>query len=76
MLLGANETLEWCNSFVLAPKVNGKIRLCLDSARLNRVLIRPVHRDPTLDDILPMLASIKYLTLFDASSKFHNLKLG
>ena len=31
--LGVNETVEWCNSFVLVPKANGKVRLCLDLAR-------------------------------------------
>ena len=25
--LGVDETLEWCNSFVLVPKANGKVRL-------------------------------------------------
>ena len=28
--LGVDEMAEWCNSFVLVPKVNGKVRLCLD----------------------------------------------
>ena len=28
--LGVDETAEWCNSFVLVPKANGKVRLCLD----------------------------------------------
>ena len=26
--LGVDETLEWCNSFVLVPKANDKVRLC------------------------------------------------
>ena len=51
--LGVDEMAEWCNSFVLVPKANGKVRLCLDPARLNEVLIRPFHRGPTLNDILP-----------------------
>ena len=37
------ETSEWCNSFVLAPKANGKVPLYLDPVRLNKVLIRPVN---------------------------------
>ena len=41
--LGVDETAEWCNSFVLVPKSNGRVRLCLDPARLNQALIRPVH---------------------------------
>ena len=32
MLLGVDETAEWCNSFVLVPKANGKVWLCLDPA--------------------------------------------
>ena len=28
--LGVDKTAEWCNSFVLVPKGNGKVRLCLD----------------------------------------------
>ena len=44
MPLGVDETSECCNSFVLVPKANGKVRLCLDPAWLNQVLFRPVHR--------------------------------
>ena len=42
--LSINGTFEWCTSFVLVPKVNNKIRICLGPARFNKVLIRPVHR--------------------------------
>ena len=73
--LGVAETVEWYNSFVLVPKVNGKVRLCLDLARLNQVLIRPVHRGPTLNDIFPKLNNVKYLSLIDASSGYQNIKL-
>ena len=59
--LGVDETVEWCNSFVLVPKANGKVRLCLDLARLNQALIRPIHRCPTLKDILPSINNVKYM---------------
>ena len=39
------------------------------------MLIRPVHRDPTLNNILPRLNNVKYLSIIDASSGHHNLKL-
>ena len=52
-LLGADVTSEWCNSFVLAPKANGKVQLCLDPACHTQALIRPIHRGLTLNDILP-----------------------
>ena len=73
--LGIDETAEWCNSFVLVPKSNGRVRLCLDIVRLNQALIRPVHRGPTLNDILLKLNNAKNLSLIDVSSGYHNLKL-
>ena len=30
--LWVDEMAEWCNSFVLVPKANSKVRLCLDPA--------------------------------------------
>ena len=70
-----DEMAEWCNSFVLVPKANGRVRLCLDPARLNQVIVRLMHRGPTLNDILPKLNNAKYLSLIDASSGYQNLKL-
>ena len=71
--LGVDETAEWCKSFLLVPKANGRVRLCLDPAWLNQVLIRLVHRGPTPNDILPKLNILKYLSLIDVSSGYHNL---
>ena len=73
--LGIDKTAEWCNSFVLVPKANGKVRLCLDPARLNQALIRPIHRGPMLNDILPRLNNVQYMSIIDASLGYHNLKL-
>ena len=28
--LGVDETAEWCDNFMLVPKANGKVWLCLD----------------------------------------------
>ena len=65
--LGVDESLDGWNSFILVAKANVKVQLCLGPARLNKVLIRPVHRGPTLNDILPRLAAcVKYITLIDA----------
>ena len=60
---------------MLVPKANRKVRLCLDPAQLNQALIRPVHRGPTLNDILPKLNNVKYMSIIDASSVYHNQKL-
>ena len=68
--LGMEKILEWCNSFVLVPKTNGNVRLCLDPARHNKALVRSVQRGLTLNDILLRLTVIKYITLTDASSGY------
>ena len=73
--LGVDQTSEWCNSLDLVPKVNGKAWLCLDQARLNKVLIRPVDRGLILNDGPLRLAGVNYLRVIDASSGYHNLKL-
>ena len=73
--LQIDEMAEWCNSLVLVPKHNGKVRTCLEPARLNQLLIRLVHRGPTLIDIFPNLNNVKYLSFIDVSSGYHNLKL-
>ena len=73
--LGVDKTAEWCNSFVLVPKANGKVRLCVDLVRLNQALIRPIHRGPTLNDILPKLNNVQYMSIIDVSSGYHNQQL-
>ena len=73
--LGKGKTSEWCSNFVLVPKPNGKVCLCLGLARCNQALIRPVQRGPTLNNIFPRLTNTYYLTLIDTSSRYHSLKL-
>ena len=66
--LGVSETSHWCKSFVVVPKPGGTVCLCLDPARLNQVLIRPVNRGSAVNDIFPKQTNVYYLTLIDASS--------
>ena len=73
--LWVDKTVEWCNSFVLVPKVNGKVRLCLDPARLNQELIRPIHRGPMLNNISLKLSNVQHMSITVSSSGYHNLKL-
>ena len=53
--LDVNEISEWCNNLLVVPKPDGKVWLCLDPARQNQVLIRPVQRGSTTNDIFPKL---------------------
>ena len=73
--VGVDKTAEWCSSFLLVPKANSKVRLCLDLVRLNQALIKPIHRGPMLNNILPKLNNVQYMSIIDVSSGYHNLKL-
>ena len=71
--LGVDKPLNGA-SFIVVPKPNGTVQLCLDPARLNKPLIWPIHRKQTLNDILPKLPNVCYMTKIDTSSWYHNLK--
>ena len=73
--LGVDETAVWCNSFVLVPKANSKVRFCLGMAWLNQALVTPIHSGPTLNDILPKLNNVKYMSIIDACLGYHSLQL-
>ena len=70
-----DEAVEWSNSFVLVPDSDGKVRLCLESGRLNQAFIILVHRGPKLNDILSKINNAQHLSFIDVSSGYHNLKL-
>ena len=65
--LGIDETDEWCNSFVVVPKLNGIVRLYLDLEGLKQALIWPIYRGETLQDITLKLKNVHYMTLIYAS---------
>ena len=57
--LKVNKTAEWCNCFVIVSTPNG-IMCHLGLIRLNQALIIPVHRGPTINDIVPELTNTLY----------------
>ena len=70
-----SEASEWVNSFICVKKLIGSIRECIDHRPLNKVIIRPVHRSKTLDEILPELARSHFFSKFDCTKGFWNLNL-
>ena len=41
----------------------------------NQTLIRPIHRGPTLNNILPKLNNLQHVSIINANLGYHNLKL-
>ncbi|CAB3977602.1 Hypothetical predicted protein [Paramuricea clavata] len=59
---------NWVSSMVAATKRNGTIRLCLDPKPLNKALKRNLYPLPTMDDLLPDLATAKVFSVVDAKN--------
>ena len=69
------EPTDWVNSLVCVTKSNGSLRLCLDPKDLNKVIKRPHHCTPTIDEVLPRLNGAQYFSIVDARSGYWNIKL-
>ena len=54
---------------VVAPKVNGDIRLCVDMRRANEAVIRERYAIPTIDDILTDLNQSQVIKLDPSARK-------
>lgn len=65
----------WNNPIVFAPKPNGKIRLCLDSRKLNAVTKRDAYPLPHIHRILGRFRNTKFLSTIDLSDAFWQIPL-
>lgn len=65
----------WISTMVVVQKSNGKIRLCIDSKPLNKVLKRNHYFLPVIDDLLPRLANAKVFSVVDAKNGFWHVPL-
>ena len=68
-------TTPWINSVVVAPKKNGKLRVCLDPKDLNNAIQRENYHLPTIEEITTRLHGAKAFTLLDVSNGFWHVKL-
>lgn len=66
---------KWCAGVVVAPKKNGKVRLCVDLSQLNKSVRRETYPLPQVDDALASLANAKYFSKMDANCGFWQIKL-
>ena len=69
------EPTEWCSGLVLAPKANGKIRMCVDYIHLNKYVQREIHPMPSTENILGRLGKAKFFSKMDANNGFWQCQL-
>ena len=69
------EPTDWISSFVIAPKKNGDVRICLAPLHLNRAINRQHYKLPTRDEIMANFAGAKVFSKLDASQGFYQIKL-
>jgi RNase H-like domain found in reverse transcriptase/Reverse transcriptase (RNA-dependent DNA polymerase)/Integrase zinc binding domain/Retroviral aspartyl protease len=63
------------NPLVVARKPNGKIRLCLDSRKLNEITVKDAFPLPLINDILGRLNGTTFLSSVDLKDAFWQIEL-
>lgn len=66
---------SWCSGMVVAPKSNGKVRICVDLSQLNKSVLRETYPLPHLEDTLASLEGSRYFSKMDANSGFWQIEL-
>ena len=66
---------DWCASFVVVPKPNKKVCICVDLTQLNKCVKRERHILPSVDHTLAQLSNAKIFSKIDANSGFWQIEL-
>ena len=61
---------DWCSGLTIAPKPNGKIRMCVDLTNLNKGVRREIYPLPRISDMLSDLSKGVMFSKLDANSGF------
>ena len=71
-----DEPTEWCHPVVIAPKPNGKIRLCLDLTKLNKVTKREFYQLEAVNETLSKIGQeCNVMSKLDANTGYWQLPL-
>ena len=65
----------WAAPVVLVPKKDGKIRFCVDYRKLNAITRRDSYPLPRIDDALNSLQGASYISSFDVTWGYWNIKI-
>ena len=75
VIVPVTEPTDWCSQISIQKKRTGKLRICLDPRRLNKVLKRERYPLPTLDDVLPDLTTACVLSKVDLQNGYWHCSL-
>ena len=66
---------EWTNPLVPVRKSNGKIRVCLDSRRINSMTIKDAYPIRNMLEIFQRLENAKYFSIIDLKDAYFQIPL-
>ena len=67
---------EWASPIVVVPKVDGKIRLCIDCGVTINQFLKTVHYPlPNIEEIFASLANCNFFCVLDLSGAYQQLKV-
>jgi len=66
---------DWVSNMVVAVKISGELRVCLDPKPLNVAMKREHVQLPILDDVLPELSKTKIFSSVDLRNGYHHVLL-
>lgn len=55
MICKVHKPTDWVSSLVVVEKPNGKLRVCIDPAHLNKALKRLHYQLPVIEEIPPRI---------------------
>lgn len=66
---------SWNNPLVVVPKSNGKLRVCLDSRKLNKVTVKDSYPLPQMNRILGRIQCSRFISTVDLSDAYWQVGL-
>ncbi|XP_062537882.1 uncharacterized protein LOC134206209 [Armigeres subalbatus] len=66
---------EWTNPLVPVPKKNGKVRVCLDSRKINKLTVKDSYPMRNMQDIFRRLGKARYFSVIDLKDAYFQIPL-
>ena len=66
---------KWCTGMVVVPKLDGRLRICVDLTKLNQSFQRERHPIPSVNPTLAQLGGAKIFSKLNTNSGFWQVNL-